>query len=118
MRIAFMATIVLVGSLTGCSLMDDTARGVKDAQKRIKNDELVKTMPMGCYRGSEASEEYFRILREEYGIRSEIMLGESKEYVLGFDSVMKPEIDRRFDRDFFDRIWKQAEARQALKNQE
>jgi hypothetical protein len=117
-RIAFMTSVVLVGAFVGCVSIDDNARGVRDAKKRIQKGELVKTIPMGFYSFSDETPEYWRILRERYGIRHEMTMGKSEEYVQGFDSVMKPEIDRRFDGEFFDRIWKEAVEQHAKKTQE
>ena len=93
-RIVSCISLVLVGAAIGCVSLDDNARGVKDAKKRIQKGELVKTMPMGFYSFSDETPEYWRILREQYGISHEMTMGKSEEHVQGFDSVMKPEIVR------------------------
>ncbi len=101
-------TITLV-TLCGCASMDDHARGISDARKRLRNGELVKTMRSGFYSFSDETPKYWRILREEYGIAHEMALGRSDEYVDGFASVMNPEIEKQFDSDFFENIWKRAQ---------
>ena len=105
-RITFISVLALLSSLASCTMFDDRARGIADAKKSLRNGELVQTVPMGRY--ADGHGEYMRILRDEHGIKQEGFLGESKEYVEGFDAIMEPEIDRRFDREFFDRIWVQA----------
>ncbi len=101
-RIAFVSTVVIFSSLMGCTSFNGKARGIADAKRRLQNGELVQTVTMGRY--ADWIGEYRQILRDEYGIAQEGMLGESIEYIEGFESVMNPEISRRFDREFFDSI--------------
>lgn len=110
-------SVALIGAFVGCVSLDDNARGARDAKKRIQKGELVKTMPMGFYSFADETPEYWRILREQYGIMHEMTMGKSEEYLQGFDSVMKAEIDRRFDKEFFDQIWEQAVEQHARKTQ-
>jgi hypothetical protein len=93
---------------TGCVSIDEKGKGVRDAQKRLKKGELVYAMESATYSFSDETPTYWQILREEHGLSHEIMLGESDEYVDGFKSVMKPEIEKRFDSEFFDRVMERA----------
>ena len=114
--IPLIVGLMLLGSITGCTIFDEKSRRIADAQRRLRNGELVSKVPNG--RHAEGFGEYSKILKDEHGLQFEGTLGDSDEYVQGFNSVMKPEIDKRFDREFFDRIWKQAVDKHAKKNQE
>lgn len=104
--ISWIVGLVTLALMTGCARFDERSRGIEDAKRRLRNGELVSKGPNG--RHSDGFGEYAKILREEHGLHIEGSLGESKEYVQGFTSVMEPEIDKRFDQKFFERIWKQA----------
>lgn len=93
---------------TGCVIIDDKGKGIRDAQKRLKKGELVYAMESATYSFSDETPKYWQILRDEHGVSHEIMMGESDEYVDGFRSIMKPEIEKRYDKEFFDRIWERA----------
>ena len=82
--------------------MDDRTRGIYDAQAKLRDGAYVRVMPPALY--GEETPRYWQILEDEFGIEHIVRVGDSDEYYAGFASVMSPEIDKHFDKEFFDHV--------------